>query len=472
VTESDRQLLELALQGRLLTRKQAEMIHDEIDAGVASDLGQLLLARLLVTESQLADLHAQLGSGSGQGDESVGQMPPTAAQRMANQSAAAAMPPTTRVASAPPSPAPSSIATAEGESLSKPKTLVGFLRLARHWGCSDLHLTVGRPPFVRLHGQIRYMEMDILTPERAEELNFSGLNDDQRATAADNQQLDFALEIEGVGRHRCNIFKQRLGWDGSYRIIRSSVPTLEELGLPASLRVFTEYNQGLVMVTGPAGSGKTTTVAALVDLVNMARHDHIITVEDPVEYVIPAKHCQVTQREVGRHTMSFANALRAALREDPDIILIGEMRVLETTSIAISAAETGHLVFGTLPTGSAARTVARIVDAYPISQQKQICVMVAESLRGVISQQLIPRVDGKGRALALEVLVNTSGVATQIKENKLHLVTSMIQGGKRQGMILMEDSLGALLAQKIITGRDAYRCANNKQTFDKVKDEG
>ncbi|MCC6546169.1 PilT/PilU family type 4a pilus ATPase [Candidatus Sumerlaeota bacterium] len=363
-------------------------------------------------------------------------------------------------------------AQAQSPITSHPKTLVGFLRLARHWGCSDLHLSVGRPPFVRLNGQIRYMETDVLTAERSEELNFSALTAEQRALALADQQLDFALEIPGVGRHRCNIFRQRLGWDGSYRIVRGAIPTLEELGLPPVLRRFTEYQQGLVMVTGPSNSGKTTTCAALLEIVNSSRHDHIITVEEPVEFILPPKNCQVTQREVGRHTNSFATALRAALREDPDIILVGEMRDLETTSIAISAAETGHLVFGTLHTGSAIRTVARIVDVYPVSQQQQVSVMVAESLRGVITQQLIPRRDGNGLALALEILVNTSGVAMQIKEAKTHLIPSLMQSGKRQGMMIMEESLAALHKAGLITGREAYRRANNKQPFEAIKDEG
>ncbi|MBI1289892.1 PilT/PilU family type 4a pilus ATPase [bacterium] len=350
-----------------------------------------------------------------------------------------------------------------------PKNLAGFLRLARHWGASDLHLSVGRPPFVRIHGTVRYMEMEPLTPERAKELNFSALTPEQAAEATELQQLDFALEIPGVGRHRCNVFKQRLGWDGAYRIVSAGIPTIEQLGLPPAVKMFTEYHQGLVMITGSGGAGKTTTAAALLDIVNGHRPDHIITVEDPIEYVLSPKKCQVTQREVGRHTQSFGNALRAALREDPDIILVGEMRDKETTAISISASETGHLVFSTMNTSSAARTVARIVDFYPVTQQAQVLTMVAESLRGVITQQLVPRKDGRGAALAPELLVNVSGVAQQIKEGKTHMISSMIQSGKKYGMVLMDESLMNLVNGGIISGREAYKRAANKIGFESVR---
>jgi twitching motility protein PilT len=310
-----------------------------------------------------------------------------------------------------------------------------------------------------------------LTAEETENINFSALTDEQIERARADLQLDFALELRGIGRYRCNIFHQRLGWDGSYRIIPNQVPTIEQLGLPPTVKLFTEYHQGLVMITGASGSGKTSTAYALLDLVNQRRKDHIITVEDPVEYILPPKQCQVMQREVGRHTRTFGAALRAALREDPDIILVGELRDYETTSIAISAAETGHLVFGTLGTSSAARTVARIVDAYPASQQEQVCTMVAESLRGVITQLLLPRKDNRGRVLAYEILVNTSGIAQQIKDGKSHLITSLIQNGKRQGMVLMDESLRRLHAEGLISGRTAYRYADNKTAFEPIKDQ-
>jgi twitching motility protein PilT len=530
VTPEDNQTLEVALSRRLLTRKQADMIREELEMFPGETASHLMLRRHYVTEEQLAELTggaAAAASGTAPSPTaapppqpspvapaptSPGVAPPAPGGpprqlSIADLKAGIAPPPNKRNAAAiagtdpdapplaaalqqqvraggvalqpptpaqQPAPAPAQVAqrpAPQGGNPNMPKTLVGFLQLARHWGASDLHLSVGRPPFVRIGGSIRYMEMDALTPERARELNFSALTQDQAADAEEHQQLDFALEIPNVGRHRCNIFRQRLGWDGAYRVVRATVPTLEELGLPPHLRMFTEYHQGLVMITGSGGSGKTTTAAALLDIINNERKDHIITVEDPVEYVIPPKKCQITQREVGRHTQSFGNALRAALREDPDIILVGEMRDLETTAISISAAETGHLVISTMHTSSSARTVARIVDFYPISQQSQVLTMVAESLRGVIAQALIPRKDGRGAALALEVLVNTSGVAQQIKEGKTHMIQSLIQGGKKYGMMLMDDSIMLLLQNGIISGRDAHRRANDKNKFDQYKDQ-
>ncbi len=500
-----------------MTRKQAEKLQTKLSSNPQQSAADAMLERLYVTADQLQALQQQLAedseplSGKSQGldtdfdvEEDHYQRPPSVEERRQHASSQGQGAPGQALSvndlnrgdvETPEEDSHHSADTVEEikkedispddieyekevespaateEISAHPKTLAGFLKLARHWGCSDLHLSVGRPPFVRLNGQLRYMEMDPLTPEKSEEFNLSLLTEEERAEAEEVSQLDFALEIKGVGRHRCNIFRQRLGWDGSYRIVSRSVPKLEQLGLPASLRFLTEYNQGLVMVTGPGGSGKTTTVAGLIDIVNGSRRDHIITVEDPVEYIIPPKQCQITQREVGRHTESFGNALRAALREDPDVISIGEMRDLETTSIAISAAETGHLVFGTLHTGSAVRTVSRIVDVYPLQQQRQVGIMVAESLRGVISQQLIPRKDADGRVLAYEVLVNTTGVATQIKEGKTHMIQSLMQSGKRQGMVMMEEVLMHYYNQGVISGRNAYLYANSKQQFESKKNE-
>lgn len=513
--QNDLQVIDEAVKRRLLTKKQAELIREEMSMFPGEAAGNLMLRRMYVTEGQLRELNDALGGDAGGSSEPVGSdqdatirvasaapaapkmplsvaelrrqqgglpaQPVAAAQQPAVAPPPQRQPPTVparpAAAAAPaaaapaPAPAPAARPAATGGNSQIPTTLPGLLRLARHWNASDLHISVGRPPFVRLGGQLRYLETDALTSEGAEELVFSCLTPEQVVTARENQQLDFALEIPKVGRHRCNLFKQRLGWDGAFRIIRANVPTLEELGLPPILKVLTEYNQGMVLVTGSSGAGKSTTAAALVDLVNSTRRDHIITVEDPVEFVMQAKLCQMTQREVGRHTESFAKALRAALREDPDIIMIGELRDFETVSIAISAAETGHLVFGTLPTSSAARTVARLVDFYPIAQQSQVSTMVAESLRGVITQNLVPRKDGTGQALALEILMVTPGVSQQIKEGKTQMITSLIQSGKRYGMMLMDDSLMKLYKDGIITGRDAYKRANNKIGFEPFKEE-
>ena len=477
MAEGNEQLVDMAQQNRLLTRKQAQLIRDQLASEPGADAGELMLMRHYITQDQLAELREKLvNSGAPAMDVSETQrQAPVEPAHKAPEREPAADPPAEAPQPGRPArePEPEKPKAQEPPKAKPktPKTLSGLLRLARHWGCSDLHISAGRPPFVRLHGDIRYMEEDALSPERCEELNFSALNEEQRLWAVEELQLDFPLDLKNAGRFRCSIFKDRLGWNGSYRIIRETIPTFQDLGLPDTIRVLAEYTQGLALVTGPGGSGKTTTVAAMLDTVNANRREHIITVEDPVEYVIPAKSCQVTQREVGRHTESFSAALKAALREDPDIILIGELRDLDTTSTAISAAETGHLVFGTLHTGSALRTVSRIVDLYPANQQSQVRTMVAESLRGVVTQQLLPRRDQAGRALALEILINTSGVAQQIKEGKTHLLRSLIQGGKKLGMVLMEDSLMALCKQGAISGRQAYQAASHKQPFEAIKDQ-
>jgi twitching motility protein PilT len=251
------------------------------------------------------------------------------------------------------------------------------------------------------------------------------------------------------------VIRQRLGIDLVFRIINTQVRTMEELGLPESLKLLTRYQNGLILVTGSVGSGKSTTLAALVEQVNLERREHIITLEDPIEYVFEPKGCHITQREVHTHTRSFSAALRGALREDPDVIMVGEMRDLETISLAITAAETGHLVLGTLHTGNASRTLDRLLDVFPVDQQEQIRTMVSESLRGIISQQLVPTADGKGRVLALETLTNTPAVANVIREAKTYMLPGIIQTGKKQGMQLMDDALMALVERGLISREEA-----------------
>jgi twitching motility protein PilT len=273
---------------------------------------------------------------------------------------------------------------------------------------------------------------------------------------------DFAY-ANSLGRYRTSVVRQRLGVDLVFRIINTKVRTMDELGLPDHLKLLTRYQNGLILVTGSVGSGKSTTLAALVEQVNMERREHIITLEDPIEYVLEPKGCHVTQREVHTHTRSFAAALRGALREDPDVIMVGEMRDLETISLAITAAETGHLVLGTLHTGNASRTLDRLLDVFPPDQQEQIRIMVSESLRGVISQQLIPRADGKGRALALEILTNTPAVANVIREARTYMLPGIIQTGKKQGMQLMDDALVDLCSRGLINAEEACARAEQKQ---------
>lgn len=451
-------ILEQALALRLISKKQYQRVSDEIAASPGLSSGDALLARHYITSDQLEELLADASPLTASDFESEVEDYPQQPQKTQQPPAA-------------PVQTPPKVTVTESTNSPTPKKLKDLLKLARHWGASDLNICVEKPPFVRMGGEIRYMEMEPLTPHQTEQLNFQLLSEPQREKLCTDLYLDYSLQLEGIGRHRCNVFHQRLGWNGVYRIVSNEIPTIESLGLPQIVADLTDYHQGMVLVTGPKGSGKTTTVAAMVNHVNQQREDHVITVEDPIEYVHRPINCQVTQREMGLHSASFAMALRAALREDPDIILVGELRDLETISIAMSAAETGHLVFGTLHTNGAARTVSRILDVYPIKQRDQISIMLSESLRGVISQQLIPRADKAGMALALEILVVTSGVSAIIKEGKMYQLASIIQSGKRQGMVTLDDSLMKLFQDGVISGGQAYRRAENQAPFELYKDQ-
>ena len=338
-----------------------------------------------------------------------------------------------------------------------------YLRIAQESGASDIHLGVNSPPIWRRNGILEpvWLLADKLTPENTETLAMGFLDDHQKQMLADRGDIDFAYAT-GFGRFRASVVRQRLGIDVVFRIISTNLRSMDDLGLPPSLKLLTQYHNGLVLVTGSVGSGKSTTLAALVDEVNKTRHDHIITLEDPIEYVIQSKGCHVTQREVHTHTKSFGAALRGALREDPDVIMVGEMRDLETIGLAITASETGHLVLGTLHTGSAARTLDRVLDVFPIDQREQIRIMVSESLRGIISQQLVPRKDGRGRVLAMEILTNTPAVGNLIREAKTYMLPGVMQTGKKQGMKLMDDSLTELYDAGLISQEEAYVRAEQK----------
>jgi twitching motility protein PilT len=340
-----------------------------------------------------------------------------------------------------------------------------ILRKAVKLRASDVHLSSGTPPFFRLHGSLKFLEMPPLTPDQARRMVLGFMNDSQQQQFLVHHDLDFSFDQPELGRFRVNALEQFRGPDIIFRCIPKEIPTLASLGLPDSLGKLTEWHQGLVLVTGPAGSGKTTTAAALVDLVNSTRHDHIITIEDPVEFIHVSKGCNVTQRQVPRDTLSFAAALRAALREDPDVIMIGEMRDLETVSLAIRAAETGHLVIGTLQTKSAARTVDRLIDVFPSDQQAQIRMMLSESLRGIISQTLIPRADGKGRAVALEILMVNGAVSNLIRDAKTFQLPSLMQTGRKFGQRLMDDTLTEMVDQGLITREEAAKVAENPRKF-------
>ncbi|MDR3406655.1 MAG: PilT/PilU family type 4a pilus ATPase [Chthoniobacter sp.] len=338
-----------------------------------------------------------------------------------------------------------------------------YLQIAQESGASDIHLGVNAQPIWRRNGVLEpvWLQADILSAADTESLAMGFLNESQKALLMDRGDVDFAY-ANPIGRFRASVVRQRIGIDLVFRVISTKLRTMDELGLPQSLKLLTQYHNGLVLVTGSVGSGKSTTLAALVEEVNRARKDHIITLEDPIEYIIESKGCHVTQREVHSHTKSFGAALRAALREDPDVIMVGEMRDLETIQLAITASETGHLVMGTLHTGNASRTLDRVLDVFPVDQREQIRTMVSESLRGIVSQQLVPRKDGRGRVLALEVLTNTPAVGNLIREAKTYMLPGVIQVGKKQGMMLMDNSLAELYDAGLISQDEAYVRAEQK----------
>ncbi len=351
----------------------------------------------------------------------------------------------------------SDLAAARGE-------MEGLLRLLVEAGASDLHLRAGQPPMLRREGVLVREPGDPIPGERLEPLLVSLMSPRDVAEYRETGDIDWAYEIEGLARFRCNAGRDRHGPMAVFRVIPTSVRTAEEMGLSREVQNLCYLTKGLVVVTGPTGSGKSTTLAALVDLINRTRTDHIITIEDPIEFVHQSKKCLVTQRQVGLHTRSFKNALRAALREDPDIILVGEMRDLETVSIAIETAETGHLVFGTLHTTTAASTVDRIIDQFPADRQSQVRVMLSESLRGVIAQTLCKGVGG-GRVAAREILLSIPAVANLIREGKTFQIPSIMQTNRKIGMVTLNDALMELVDSKQVEPKEAYMKSVEKAGF-------
>jgi twitching motility protein PilT len=318
---------------------------------------------------------------------------------------------------------------------------------------------------MRVHGKLLAAPTAPVTGPEVEALLADLLDPDELEHFRAHREIDFAVSLQDVGRFRVNAYRQQRGTDAVFRPIPARPPTLEQLGLPATLARLTSYHQGLVLVTGPAGCGKSSTLASFIDIINEERRDHIITVEDPIEFLHPSKRCVVNQRQAARHTESFATALRAALREDPDVIAIGELRDLETVSLAITAAETGHLVLATLHTSSAVRTINRVLDVFPPKQQAQIRAMVSESLRAVISQRLVPTADGAGRVPALEILMVTPAVSNLIREEKTFQVRSVLQTGRAQGMCLLDDSLAELCKGGLVDRGTARRFAEDPRLF-------
>jgi twitching motility protein PilT len=345
------------------------------------------------------------------------------------------------------------------------KWLHEILRRAAEVRASDVHIHAGASIKLRRFCRLVSFTKDPLPAAQTEAVLMAALGPSERQRFAAAGQVDFAYSIAGVGRFRVNIYRQQRGTNGVFHVIPSQPPTLPELGLPSSLAKETAYHNGIVLVTGPAGCGKSSTLAALVNIINEERNDHVLTIEDPIEYIHPSKRCLVNQRQVARHTESFARALRAALREDPDVICIGELRDLETISLALSAAETGHLVLATLHTNNAIRTINRVVGVYPPSQQPQIRTMLSESLRAVVSQRLIPTADGEGVVLALELLRVNKAIGNLIRENKAFQIHSVLQTGRGQGMCLLDHSLMELYKQGRINAREAMANAEDPKPF-------
>ncbi len=333
--------------------------------------------------------------------------------------------------------------------------LDSVLQMAVKAGASDLHVPTGSPFIFRRFGRLQKMKSQPLTAEAVQALVLELLSPYQRTQLGKHLQLDFSYQIPDVARFRCSVVLQRHGYDATFRIIPLQIPSLEKLGLPEVVPQFCDFHQGLIMVTGATGQGKSTTLAAMIDLINSNRAVHVLTVEDPIEFVHPIKKGIVNQRELGRNTQSFENALRAALREDPDVIMVGELRDLEAIRLAIEASETGHLVLGTLSTSSGPKTVDRLIDSFPAEEQNQIRTMLAESLRAVITQQLIPRADGTGRALATEIMIGTVPMTNLIRTGKTYQLGNIMQTGRGVGMHVLDDSILDLLKAGVITAEAA-----------------
>ncbi|MFN0058779.1 MAG: type IV pilus twitching motility protein PilT [Planctomycetota bacterium] len=340
-----------------------------------------------------------------------------------------------------------------------------FFRLMNTQGASDLHLMSGSPPCLRVRGDVEPVKYHELADDELLAMLAEITPEPKLKEFEENGDVDFAYELAGVSRYRGNLFRQTHGVGAVFRQIPARIMTIDQLGLPPIARRFAAMEKGLVLVTGPTGSGKSTTLAAIIDYANRTRRDHIITIEDPIEFKHMRNNCLVSHREVGPHTRSFATALRGALREDPDIIMIGEMRDLETISLALEAAATGHLVFGTLHTPSATKTIDRIIDVFPTDAQEQVRTTLADSLRGVFAQSLFKRADQRGRVAALEIMVSTPAVANLVREGKTHQLVNVLQTGKKLGMRTMDDSIEELLQKRQITPEDAFESAINKEHF-------
>jgi twitching motility protein PilT len=338
---------------------------------------------------------------------------------------------------------------------------------------SDLHVTSNSPPQIRVHGDLQRLPMPELTPAETKNLVYSVLTDTQKKRFEESMELDFSFGIRGLARFRCNVFNQRGAVAAVYRLIPEKIRSFGELGLPAVLTTLSERPRGLVLITGPTGSGKSTTLAAMLDKINAERHSHILTIEDPIEYIHMHKNCVVNQREVHSDTVCFANALRAALREDPDIVLIGEMRDLETVEAALKIAETGHLTFATLHTNSAAQTINRIIDIFPANQQAQIRTQLSLVLEGIVCQALLARADGKGRVCSLEIMIPTPAIRNLIRDDKIHQIYGLMQTGQEKlGMQTQNQSLASLHQRRMISLETAMAASSNRDELQDMINRG
>jgi twitching motility protein PilT len=486
----------IAVSAKLISQEQLlEALHQQDHLGPSKRLGDILLELGYISQAQLdwliraqatlqerhrqAEVEEQRRAEATRQDAftksgSVAIPQPEAARQVVQPlptRAAAPEPqrPVAVVKPAPvkstPEPVPAAAPHVSVRAAGAPAQLDQILTKAMQLRASDVHLHAGLPIQMRIGGRLLKSNTPPLESAQSEALIMEILTESERAEFTAHNDLDFAYAIPGVGRFRGNVFRQRRGIDAVFRPIPPEPPTLEDLGLPSSLAQLTSFHQGLVLVTGPAGCGKSSTLAALINLINEERPDHIITVEDPVEFVHSSKSCVVNQRQVRKHTGSFASALRAALREDPDVIAIGELRDLETISLAITAAETGHLVLGTLHTNDAGRTINRILDAYPPDQQSQIRAMISESLRAIVSQKLVPAVDGARQVPVLEILRVNIAVSNLIREERVFQLRSIMQTGRNLGMCLFDDSLLELVKSGTISKETARRNCEDPKPF-------
>jgi len=455
----------VALHLKFITPDQlAEATRLQADKGGEKRLGEILVEQEMLTSDQLEKVlkaRQQVVARARAKQAAVQANPEPEIQRStspAAQPAAASAAPAGSSApvAASPSAQPAAGSGAPAASTDRDvQDLVALLRRGVELGASDIHLHAATPLRMRLHGAFRQEGDAPLDPADTARMLHAAMTAEQRAHFHADGEIDFAYTVPGLGRFRVNCYRQQRGPDGVFRSISAEPPTLEDLGLPSELARFTNYHQGMVLVTGPANCGKSSTMAALVDIINAERKEHILTVEDPIEVLHPSKRCLVNQRNVGSHTDSFARALRGALREDPDVIVIGELRDLETISLALTAAETGHLVLASMHTGSSIRTVNRMIGVFPSDQQEQIRNMVSESLRAVVSQRLVPTADGHGRVPALEILVSNKAIGNLIRDNKTFQIFSTLQTGAAQGMCLLDDSLNKLVASGSISHETA-----------------